>query len=99
MKSLWSKSRFKQWQGARKMYWGHMEGEEGRGDNAQSLENQHGLLCVGVVLGEPVGSGWIKGFSGHGGMMSVGSCLGLGGRNGDLCPQVMEVQVNPGVGC
>lgn len=48
MKSLWSKSRFKQWQGARKMCWGHKEGEEGSGDNAQSSEIQPGLLCVGV---------------------------------------------------
>lgn len=30
------------------MCWGHKEGEEGRGDNAQSSEIQPGLLCVGV---------------------------------------------------
>lgn len=30
------------------MCWGHKEGEEGSGDNAQSSEIQPGLLCVGV---------------------------------------------------
>lgn len=99
MKSLWSKSRFKQWQRARKMCWEHIEGEEGRKDNALSLENQPGLLCVGGLLSELVGFGGRRVFLGHRGMMSMGFCLGLGGRNGDLSPQVMEVQVNPGVRC
>lgn len=81
------------------MCWGHMEGEEGRKGNAQALENQPGLLCGGGVLGELVGFEGRRSFSGHGGMMSVGFCLGLRGRNGDLNPRVMEVQVNRGVGC
>lgn len=71
----------------------------GERDNAQPSEKQPGLLCVAVVLGELVGFGGRRGSSGHGGMMSVGSCLDSWGRNGDLSSPVMEVQVNPGVRC
>lgn len=62
------------------MCWERIEDEEGRGDNALSLENQPGLLCVGGVLGELVGFGGRRVFLGHRGMMSVGFCLGLGGQ-------------------
>lgn len=68
------------------MCWGHTEGEEGRGDNARPSEKQPGLLCVGGVLGELVGFGGRRGFSGIGGVMSVDSCLDLGGQKWSFKP-------------
>lgn len=54
LKCTWSESRFKQWQGARKMCW-RKEDEEGRGADAWPLKKQPGLGRAGGAAGDTEG--------------------------------------------